>query len=108
MTKSSNPALRQEWEQRIADYKASGQTQTKWCEANGISYHQFVYWKKRIKDQHKEKANNSWVPVIIEETKPTQFDSLLIKVGSVSIEVNSGFNSTLLTEVIKVLKENVE
>ncbi|HWL13552.1 MAG TPA: IS66 family insertion sequence element accessory protein TnpB [Ureibacillus sp.] len=108
MTKSPNLALRKEWEQRIADYKSSGQSQAKWCEDNGISYHQFGYWKKRLKDQHTEKANNSWIPVIIEEPKPTRCESLLIKVGSFSIEVNSGFNSTLLTEVIKVLKENDE
>lgn len=108
MTKSRNLALRKEWEQRIADHKASGQSQTKWCEANGVSYHQFGYWKKRIKDQHKEKENNSWVSVIIEETQPTQCNSLMIKVGTVSIEVNPGFNPTLLSDVIKVLKENVE
>jgi hypothetical protein len=28
--------LRKEWEQRIAVFKASGQTQAKWCEANDL------------------------------------------------------------------------
>jgi hypothetical protein len=108
MTKSPNLALRNEWEQRIDDYKSSGQTQAKWCEANGISIHQFNYWKKRIKNQQMDKEDNSWVPLVIEDSKPFQCESLLIKIGSVSIEVNPGFNPTLLTEAIKVLKENVE
>lgn len=108
MTRSHNLELRKEWEQRISDYIASGQSQAKWCEENEISYHQFGYWKKRLKDQSTEKTNNSWVPVIVEEPKTARCESLLIKVGSVSIEVNAGFNSTLLTEVIKVLKEHVE
>ncbi|MER2057488.1 MAG: hypothetical protein ABTA16_01620 [Niallia sp.] len=38
MTKNRNLALRREWVQRIADHKASGQPQAKWCEANGVSY----------------------------------------------------------------------
>ena len=63
---------------------------------------------KRIRNQHVEKASNSWVPVVIEDLNPTQCESLLVKVGSVSVEVSPGFNPSLLVEVIKVLKENVE
>ena len=100
--------LHEEWERRIADYKASGQSQVKWCESNDVSVHQFRYWMKRMKEQHTKNADNSWVPVIIEDPKPSLCESLLIKVGSVSIEVNSGFNPILLADVLKVLKENVE
>lgn len=63
---------------------------------------------KRIRNQHDEKIGNSWIPVVIEDLKPAQCESLLVKDGSVSVEVNPGFNSSLLVEVIKVLKENVE
>jgi hypothetical protein len=109
MTKSPNLELRKEWEKRITDCKASGQTQVKWCESNDISIHQFRYWMKRIKDTNDaKKTNNSWVPLVIEDAKTNVSDSLLLKVGSVSIEVNPDFNPTLLTEVIKVLKDNVE
>lgn len=108
MTKKPNLELRKEWERRIAEYKTSGQSQVKWCEANGLSIHQFRYWMKRIRNQHDENIGNSWIPVVIEDLKPAQSESLLVKVGSVSVEVNPGFNPSLLVEVIKVLKENVE
>ena len=49
MTKSPNLELRKEWEKRITDCKASGQTQVKWCESNDISIHQFRYWMKGLK-----------------------------------------------------------
>ena len=42
--------------------------------------------------------------IIIEDPKPVDDESLQIKVGAASIEVNSGFNPSLLAEVIKVLK----
>ncbi|MBB5149016.1 IS66 family insertion sequence element accessory protein TnpA [Ureibacillus thermosphaericus] len=29
-----NPELRKVWEQRIADYRKSGQTQVNWCKEN--------------------------------------------------------------------------
>jgi hypothetical protein len=48
MSKNPNLELRKEWERRIAVFRASGQTQSKWCEANEISVHQLKYWLKRI------------------------------------------------------------
>src|SRR3954454_22158957 len=105
MSKSPKSELRKEWKKRIADYKASGQTQTKWCGSNDISIHQFRYWMKRIRDHHStERTNNPWVPIVIEDPKPEVYDSLQINVGSISIEVNPGFNPSLLAEVIQVLK----
>lgn len=93
MSKSSNPELRKKWEQRISDYKESGLTQTKWCEANDVSIHQFKYWSRKIKDyQIMSKANNQWVPVIIEDPEPVDDESLRIKIGVASIELKSGFN----------------
>lgn len=105
MSKRSNPELRKKWEQRISAYKESGLTQVKWCEANDVSIHQFKYWYRKIRDrQLMSKANNQWVPVIIEDPKPVADESLQIKIGAASIEVKSGFSPSLLAEVIKVLK----
>ncbi|MEK4221773.1 hypothetical protein N1I86_06875 [Bacillus sp. FSL W8-0116] len=36
----SKAELRKEWELRIADFRASGQTQSKWCEDNHVKLHQ--------------------------------------------------------------------
>ncbi|WP_444860329.1 IS66 family insertion sequence element accessory protein TnpA, partial [Heyndrickxia sporothermodurans] len=44
MSQRNNPELRKEWERRIALFKASGLTQSKWCEINEISIHQLKYW----------------------------------------------------------------
>lgn len=52
--------------------------------------------EERIKDQNTEKAKSSWVTVVIEEAKTAPSESLLIKIGSVSIEVNSDFNPDFL------------
>lgn len=33
--------LRNEWEKRIADYKASGKSGAAWCADNNVNVHQF-------------------------------------------------------------------
>lgn len=97
--------LRKEWEQRIASYRASGLTQAKWCEANDLKVHQLKYWLKRIEGSNSKSAPSaSWTSVVIEEPTLRQDDTLLVKVGEVSIEVKPGFSHTLLADVVRTLK----
>lgn len=100
---SKNPELRKVWEQRIADYRKSGQTQVNWCEENQLSIHQFKYWLKKIENPTKEKSTK-WVPVTLEDCSQTAGSSLRIEVKEFAIEVKPGFNSVFLTEVLRTLK----
>jgi hypothetical protein len=60
--------LRKEWERRISVFRASGQTQAKWCAANDLKEHQLKYWLKRIEGSNsKQKLKTQWAPVSIEE-----------------------------------------
>jgi hypothetical protein len=73
--------LMKEWERRIAVFKASGQTQTKWCAANDLKIHQFKYWLKRIEDSNStQKPSTQWTSVSIEEAAELN-DALHVKVG---------------------------
>ena len=36
--------LREEWERRIADFKASGMTRVQWCKEHGESIYKLKYW----------------------------------------------------------------
>lgn len=106
MGKMQNEKLRKEWEQRIAIYKTSGMTQSKWCETNDLSYHQFKYWLKRLNTTTKVKESNSmWIPITIDDDlRPIKNDNLQIKVGQAIIEVKPDFNPTFLANVVKALQ----
>lgn len=39
--------LRKEWEARITNFKASGQSGAAWCAANNLKPNQLWYWRKR-------------------------------------------------------------
>lgn len=36
------------WEQHVAAWKSSGQSQTDFCRANKLPYHRFVYWRRKF------------------------------------------------------------
>lgn len=98
--------LQMEWERRIAIFKASGQTQSKWCQVNNLSLHQLRYWLKKIELTTKSAAEPSskWIPVLMEESPQVPNGTLQIKIGQASIEVNPGFDSTFLAAVVRTLK----
>lgn len=93
--------LRKEWERRIIAFRASGQTQAKWCAANDLKEHQLKYWLKRIEGSNsKQKSKAQWASVSIEEPNET----LQIQIGEASIEVKPGFNPSFLADVVRTLK----
>jgi hypothetical protein len=36
------------WQQQMDQWKSSGQSQTKFCQANDLPYHRFVYWRRKF------------------------------------------------------------
>ena len=36
------------WKGRIEAWKRSGESQSQFCQANDLSYHRFVYWRRKF------------------------------------------------------------
>lgn len=99
--------LREVWSTRIKDYRASGERVATWCERHHVTPRQLWYWMRKLKgeDEQKQATNKpQWVSLHVDESTTDEAASLLVKVGSVSIEVRSGFEPSLLADVVKVLK----
>src|SRR5690625_4978189 len=100
----SRVELRKKWEVRIAEYRASGQTQTQWCEANHLKLHQFKYWLRKIENEKTHSASSSqWVPIAVNHSYEAQ-NPLIVKVGLASIEVQPGYDPSLLADVVRTLR----
>jgi hypothetical protein len=97
--------LRMEWEQRIANFMSSGQSASKWCAANEVSIHQFWYWKKRIKTTQ-DSVNDSprWLSLEMDDPIENSKSRLVVRVGQASVEVEPGFDSKLLVDVVRTLQ----
>jgi len=100
----SKTDLQQEWEQRLNEFRASGETATAWCAARNINLSRFWYWSRKLRTQLQKHATEEiqWLSVRMEEPSSKE-NSLTVQVGNVRIEVRSGFNPTLLQEVVQAL-----
>ena len=102
------------WQSRVAEYESSGLTMRAWCERNGFRDGQLRYWLKKARETgFIEKSGTSWACVdlvddgvsISSETGAdvTLTSQVTIRVGAATIEVHPGFDSALLSEVLRVV-----
>jgi len=106
MTKAEQQQRCQEWEKRMAEYRASGQSVREWCAANGVKPERLRYWLRRKKEgESTETESTTWLQAVVSGPTPGEQNDtrLLVKVGKASIEVKSGFDPELLSTVVRVL-----
>ena len=62
--KAEPEALASYWQQQIAAWQSSGQTQQAYCKTNDLSYHRFGYWLRKFRRQAQEaQSQKGFVPV---------------------------------------------
>lgn len=102
------PDERQElWRERIRVCKESGMSTVAWCKENGINQSRLYYWKKRLREMEgnpmaPEEAPG-WIRLAVSEEPQVRQAGITVHVAGATIEVQPGFNRTLLREVIQVL-----
>jgi len=89
--------MRRLWEDRLAVYKASGQTARAWCAENTVSVSQLYCWLKKMNAP----LEQVWLPVEIKE--PCIENIMNIRIGEAIVEVRPGFDPDLLLKVVKPL-----
>lgn len=89
-----------EWEILIADHAATGLSDREWCAEHGVTNHQLRYWRSHLQKQPERVA---WAAVqIVPEDIPNS-KRIAIHIGAARIEVHSGFDQVLLSEVLRVV-----
>ncbi|NTZ20724.1 helix-turn-helix domain-containing protein [Paenibacillus sp. JMULE4] len=95
---------RQLWESRIDAFRASGQKAAEWCAENQINRRQLYNWMRRLDSKRPTKNSPSWVRVKVDQQPQEASPSVLIKIGSATIEVKSGYDASLLADVVRTLQ----
>lgn len=97
---------RQVWEERIAAFRASGQTAVAWCKDNQVNRRQLYSWMRKINVSPVPAAPKAkWVTVQADKQLTAETEStLIVKIGPASIEVKPGFNSVLLRDIVQTLE----
>jgi len=115
----TNAKRRKLWRGLVADYRASDLPVRKWCETNGVTRNQLRYWLGKIEEasvapESSEPRSSTWARLEIvedssatalareESMSPTQ-SQVSVRVGSATIDVRSGFDPKLLSDVLRVV-----
>ena len=102
-----NGAASEIWKQRVEEFLKTNKTQTSWCKENNYPPKTFSYWVRKFKEQILpiEKPKVNFMPIKVQsETRPTPAVPIVIRIGASSIEIRSGFDAKLLSEVVKTLE----
>lgn len=93
------------WKERLKDFDKSGLTIKAWCKENQLKVHQFYYWRKKFNAE--QTPSITLVPIDLTQmnNQTIQDSTMKIHVGSINLEIHSGFNPSQLKEVMKVLME---
>ena len=66
-SKATSEALSNYWQQQIDRWRVSGRSQQAFCKTHDLSYHRFVYWRRKFEGRSTENQSpppSALVPVI--------------------------------------------
>jgi len=106
---AKNEHLRNEWNERIAEFRKSGLTMSAWCTANQVTIHQLKYWLYKAKSSPstplpRPASSSHFVPLAVVEQASSPASPLVVRVGQATIELHTGFDRNLFREVMQALQ----
>lgn len=108
----TNAKRRRQWQALVTDYRASDLSTRAWCEKNSVTDHQLRYWLNKIGATSQGAASWSCVELVDEGVGPNLPKcsnvagpdvGVAVHVGAARVEVRSGFDAKLLSEVLRVV-----
>jgi hypothetical protein len=108
---SERSELQAVWIERIKTQRASGQFIKEWCAGEGISYHTFQGWVRRLGLQTNKESVDTFVKVVPSKVltrtpEVTMAGAGVIDVTLIRLKLPSGYGSEALAELIGGLTES--
>lgn len=109
---------RKTWEQRVAAWRASGQSAQKFAEGRDYTVHMLRYWAGRVKEEEAAPSEESIrlarvvrapkdvAPQPKEAARQPTGVVLVLEIGGVRVQVPVGFERATLRAVLEVLRES--
>ena len=98
----------EEWRKRLDGFVPGETSIRQWCRQRGISEFQFHYWRRRLSAGSPARPHSAgWLAVQVREDTPsptTTSGGVRVRVGSVSIELDPGFDPAMLRAVVGALE----
>jgi transposase-like protein len=102
------------WRRLLASVVPGEMTVQQWCEQHGVTQHQYYYWRRRIAEVADEKTTDirpssprsqPWLAVEVVEPAavPIPSGGVTVHVAGAAIELQPGFDPTMLRAVVHAL-----
>ena len=97
---------RDHWKGHIETWQAGALLQSEYCRRHNLSYHRFIYWKRRFVPAE---TATKFVPLNLGQFSGTRASESgcalrLVLSGGFTVEINSGFDPRLLQQLIIALR----
>ena len=86
------------WPVKLADWRRSGLSIAAWCRNNAVSYHTFLYWRKRLDDRRPDSGT------FLQLCPPADPEPIALECNGVFVHVTVGFDPGLLRDILALLK----
>ena len=95
-----------QWQQHIADWQQSGLSQAAFCQSQQLSYHQFIYWRQKLRPIS-ESAN----PARTQQLLPVHYSPQAYSTTDLTLTLPNGLrihgidsnNLTLVSQLLEQL-----
>lgn len=88
------------WEPRIQEFRASGLSGPQWCAQTGFTIGQLRYWTQKVRAAAPETSGATWIAMAPPESPSS---GLIVRMGTLEILVEPGFNPAFLQSVVRTL-----
>jgi hypothetical protein len=86
---------------QVTECRASGMKAKAWCEAKGIEYRQYLYWATKM-NRESQPEPQQWAHVTMTKEECST-NEIRLHCGKWTICLETGFNPTLLADILKVV-----
>ena len=107
--KGMNRELAVLWRKRLDDWSVSSLSLTDWCEAHGVSFNQYYYWKRVLTQPESEdpqpQQDGRWLAVNVMDAKriPNTTGAVKARVSGLTLEIEPGFHPATLRAVLEAM-----
>ena len=100
----ANTGLDHLWQHTLAEWAASGLSGAAFCREHGLGYHQFSYWRRKLRAEGQSDAGAGFARVAPTVAATETADALTVSLpGGVSITGLHAGNVELLAAVLRQL-----
>ena len=89
---------------QINSFKESGMSVAAWCKETQMKAPTLRYWLHKSKAEENTKSSeDGWVSIAVNNPVHSIVPPIVVKVGAFSVEIQSGFDRSTLTDVIAAI-----